>query len=262
MQMSENQFRYLKQFHRRKKLVIGCRILCIVLFLLLWEISTSAGWINDFIFSSPSRMCRCLVNAVSRQDLIYHVAVTLGETLFSFLIVTVLSILISMLLWSFPMIYDVLEPILVMLNSLPKSALAPVMIVWLGNNIKTVIVTGILLAIFASVISLTTGFYKTDDEKIRLMYTLGAKRRDILLKLLLPSSVPLIMSSMKVNIGLCLVGVIIGEFLAAKAGLGYLIIYSSQVFQMDMVMLSIVILCAMAVLMYQSITWISNHIRM
>ena len=261
MPMSEKQSQYLKQFHRRKQLIIGCRIVCIVLFLLLWEVSTSAGWINDFIFSSPSRMCRCMVKAVTSQNLIFHIAVTLLETLFSFLIVTVLSILISMLLWSFPTVYAVLEPILVMLNSLPKSALAPVMIVWLGNNIKTVIVTGILLAIFASVISLTTGFYKTDGEKIRLMYTLGASRKDILLKLLLPSSVPLIMSSMKVNIGLCLVGVIIGEFLAAKAGLGYLIIYSSQVFQMDMVMLSIVILCAMAILMYQGITWISNHIR-
>ena len=113
MQMSEKQSQYLKQFHRRKQLIIGCRIVCIVLFLLLWEVSTSAGWINDFIFSSPSRICRCMVKAVASQNLIFHIAVTLLETLFSFLIVTVLSILISMLLWSFPTVYDILEPILV-----------------------------------------------------------------------------------------------------------------------------------------------------
>lgn len=258
--ISKNQATFLRHYQKRKRFITAARVLCILLFLLLWEGCARIGLINDFIFSSPSRMFFCFLSAAKGQSLFYHIFVTIVETLLSFLIVSVASLLFAALLWFSKTIYEILEPILVMLNSLPKSALAPVLIVWLGNNVKTVIVTGILLAIFASTITLTGGFYKTDTDKIRLMQTLGAGKKDILLKLLIPSSIPLILSTMKVNIGLCLVGVIIGEFMAAKAGLGYLIIYSSQVFQMDTVMLSILILCFIAVLMYQSIALISRKI--
>lgn len=249
----DEQKRFLLQYQRRKRTIFTARLLLLLLLLLLWELCTQAGWINDFIFSSPSRMFRCFLTAVKQQALFTHIFITIGETLLSFLIVSLASLFFAAFLWSNKTVYEVLEPALVMLNSLPKSALAPVLIVWLGNNIKTVIVTGILLAIFASTITLTSGFYKTDPDKIRLMQMLGARKREILLKLLIPSSIPLIFSTMKVNIGLCLVGVIIGEFMAARAGLGYLIIYSSQVFQMDMVMLSILLLCMIAIGMYQGI---------
>ncbi len=120
-----------------------------------------------------------------------------------------------------------------MLNSLPKSALAPILIVWLGNNVKTIIVAAVSVAVFGAVMTLHNGFSGMDPEQIKLIYSLGGKRRDVLFKVLLPGSVPLIISNMKVNIGLCLVGVIIGEFLAARLGLGYLIIYGSQVFHCE-----------------------------
>ena len=259
--VSTNQKAFLLKYRRRIRLIRFSRFLLLAGFLLLWEGCAQAGLINDFIFSSPTRMYDCFLKAVNEQHLFYHILVTIGETLLSFLIVSAASLFLAALLWSCKTIYEILEPALVMMNSLPKSALAPVLIVWLGNNVKTVIVTGILLAIFASTITLTGGFYKTDLDKIRLMKTLGAGKRDILFKLLIPSSIPLILSTMKVNIGLCLVGVIIGEFMAARSGLGYLIIYSSQVFQMDMVMLSILILCVIAVVMYQTISMISRKIN-
>lgn len=258
--VSANQKAFMQKYRRWIRLIRFLRFFLLAGFLLLWEVCARAGLINDFIFSSPCRMFDCFLKAAGEQRLFLHIFITIGETLLSFFIVSVVSLLLAALLWSCKGLYEVLEPALVMLNSLPKSALAPVLIVWLGNNIKTVIVTGILLAVFASTITLTSGFYKTDVDKIRLMQTLGAGKRDILFKLLIPSSIPLILSTMKVNIGLCLVGVIIGEFMAARAGLGYLIIYSSQVFQMDMVMLSILILCVIAVAMYQSIALISRKI--
>lgn len=257
--VSPCQKAFLKQYRKRVFLIRILRIFLLTFFLLLWEICARTGLINDFIFSSPSRMAACFLRSVREQSLCYHICITIGETFLSFFIVSAASLILAALLWSGRILYEILEPALVMLNSLPKSALAPVLIVWLGNNVKTVIVTGILLAIFASTITLTGGFYKTDPDKIRLMHTLGAGKKDILFKLLIPSSIPLILSTMKVNIGLCLVGVVIGEFMAARAGLGYLIIYSSQVFQMDMVMLAILILCVIAVLMYQSIAIISKR---
>ena len=165
------------------------------------------------------------------------------------------------ILWYSTRLSEILEPYLVVLNSLPKSALAPLLIVWLGTGMNTIIVAGISVALFGAIISLYTGFRQVDEEKIRLIHTLGGSRRDSLFKVVLPGSIPIILSTMKVNIGLALVGVIIGEFLAARRGLGYLIIYGSQVFQLDMVITSILILCIIAMGLYQVIQGVEKFYR-
>lgn len=139
---------------------------------------------------------------------------------------------------------------MVILNSLPKSALAPLLIVWLGANMRTIIVAGMSVALFGSIMSLYAGFRETDPDMVKLVQTLGGGKGACLLKVVLPSSVPYLLSTFKVNIGLCLVGVVIGEFIGARKGLGYLIIYGSQVFKLNMVILSIVILCAIAAALY------------
>lgn len=183
-------------------------------------------------------------------SLLQHIGITLYETFVSFILVIVFSILTAILLWYSKKLSEILEPYLVVLNSLPKSALAPLLIVWLGAAPKTIIIAGMSVAIFGSILNLYTAFINVDQEKIKLIYTLHGKRRHALTKVVLPASVPAIISNMKVNIGLCLVGVIIGEFLAAKSGLGYLIIYSSQVFKMDWLLMSIILLCMMAMGLY------------
>lgn len=190
-----------------------------------------------------------------------HIGVTLGETLVSFLFVVAVGLLAALLLWYNKSIAEVAEPYLVMLNSLPKSALAPLLIVWLGNNVRTIIVAAVSVAVFGSIITLYTGFSETDPDKVKLIYSLGGTKKDVLLKVMLPGSVPQIISNMKVNIGLCLVGVIIGEFLAANKGLGYLIIYGSQVFKMDLVVMSIVILCIVSAVLYQGIAMLEQKIK-
>ena len=190
-----------------------------------------------------------------------HIGVTLFETLFSFLLVLLFSLLVSTLLWYSPKLSEILEPYLVVLNSLPKSALAPLFIVWLGTGSRTIIVAGMSVAIFGSIISFYTGFQQVDPEKITLIYTLGGSRRDAFSKVVLPGSIPILLSTAKVNIGLALVGVIIGEFLAARRGLGYLIIYGSQVFQLDMVITSIIVLCVIALGFYKSIQIIEHQIK-
>ena len=188
-----------------------------------------------------------------------HIGTTLAETIISFLLVTVFSLLISISLYFLPKTAKILEPVLVILNSLPKSALAPLIIVWLGTGIRTIIIAGISVAVFGSIINMYTGFSQVDEEKIKLIHTLGGTKRDVLRKVILPFSVPIIISNMKVNIGLALVGVIIGEFLAARQGLGYLIIYGSQVFQLDLLIMSIIILCIIAILLYQGINFLEKR---
>ncbi len=255
------QEEFVKMHRRHHHEIASWRTLIFVLFLVLWEVSARLKWIDSFFFSSPSRVVHCFAEQIKYNSMLSHIGVTLFETLFSFLLVLLFSLLVSTLLWYSSKLSEITEPYLVVLNSLPKSALAPLFIVWLGTGTKTIIVAGMSVAIFGSIISFYTGFQQVDAEKITLVYTLGGSRRDAFFKVVLPGSVPILLSTAKVNIGLALVGVIIGEFLAAKRGLGYLIIYGSQVFQLDMVITSIIILCVIALCFYKSIQVIEHQIK-
>ena len=195
---------------------------------------------------------------LKNRSLFLHIGITLYETFISFILVILLSILAAILLWYSKKLSEILEPYLVVLNSLPKSALAPLLIVWLGANERTIVVAGMSVAIFGSVINLYSGFCQADPEKLKLIETLGGHKKEKLLKIVLPSSVPLILSVMKVNIGLCLVGVIIGEFIGARKGL---VIYGSQTFRLTWVLMAIVILCIIAMLLYFALYLIEKQVR-
>ncbi len=256
--ISIEQTSYLRQIKRDAVLISLSRFLLLFSFLLLWECSSHYGWIDSFFFSSPSAIIGLFIEMCKDMVIIKHIAVTLAETLVSFLAVTVLSVLSAILLISLPNTAKVLEPFLVILNSLPKSALAPLIIVWLGTGMKTIIIAGMSVAIFGSIINMYTGFTQVEEEKIKLIYTLGGTKKDTLFKVILPASIPIIVSNMKVNIGLALVGVIIGEFLAAREGLGYLIIYGSQVFQLDLLIMSIILLCIISMCFYKIIQFVET----
>lgn len=239
---------------RREKIRVNCaRVLILVIFIAAWEVCAQSGIINDFIFSSPSRIVKCFVSMCADGSLFRHVWVTLYETFISFFLVIGIGLTAAVLMWLSRSFSKIIEPYIVVLNSLPKSALAPILIVWLGNNIRTIIISAISVAVFGTILTLYTGFMEMDADKIKLIKTLGGTRFHVLTKVLIPGNLAVILNTMKVNMGLSLVGVIIGEFLAANEGLGYLIIYGSQVFKLDWVMLSIIILCMMATLLYQLI---------
>lgn len=248
--MSVCQERFIREGIRRDRFVRIMRAAVLILFLGMWELSADLKWIDSFIFSSPIRIVSTFVRMAKDGSMFAHIGVTLLETMVSFFLVVFFGILFAVLLWSVDSLSKILEPYLVVLNSLPKSALAPLLIVWLGANRKTIIVSGMSVAIFGTILNLYTGFKEVSCEKEKLVYTLGGRRRHVLTKVVLPSTVPSAISIMKVNIGLCLVGVVIGEFIGAKSGLGYLIIYGSQVFKLDWVLMSIVLLCIIAMGLY------------
>lgn len=252
---------FIKEYKKEQSIISFARILLFVGFIIIWEALSYFKIIDSFFFSSPSGIILLFIDMCKNFEIFIHTGITLYETLLSFIIVNALSILIAILLLSFHSLNKITEPYLVILNSLPKSALAPLIIVWLGTGSKTIIVAGISVAVFGSIINLYTGFLQVDKEKLKLIRTLGGNKKDELLKVIVPSSIPIIISNMKVNIGLSLVGVIIGEFLAARCGLGYLIIYGSQIFKLDLLILSIIILCIIALLLYKSIDFIENRYK-
>lgn len=248
--MLSGQELYIKKLKQRKNLIQFLRFLILFQFLIMWEILVRCGVIDGFFFSSPTRIINCMKEMFISGELITHILTTLTETLVSFSLVTLLSLLLASIFWASSFLSDVFEPYLIILNSLPKSALAPLFIVWLGSGIKTIIVAGISVAVFGSVVTITSGFLTTDADRVKLVRTLGGTKWDIFQKVVLPGALPMLLSCTKVNIGLSLVGVVIGEFLASRQGLGYLIIYGSQVFKLDMVITSILILCAISMLLY------------
>ena len=248
-EISRHQKQYLLQYKKEKRLIFTARILLFVLFMGLWEMSARCGWIDSFIFSSPSLIGKTFLSMCRDQSLFSHIGVV------------ILGVGTAILLWCSPKTSRILEPYLVVLNSLPKSALAPLLIVWLGANERTIVVAGMSVAIFGSVINLYSGFCQADPEKLKLIETLGGHKKEKLTKIILPASLPLIISVMKVNIGLCLVGVIIGEFIGARKGLGYLIIYGSQTFKLTWVLMSIMILCIIAMGLYAVLNLLEKYIQ-
>lgn len=259
LSVSTAQKAYVRKHLLKTRRIRLYQLFILIGFIAFWEISTHIGIVDSFIFSSPSRVVKTIAEMTAHGQLFYHIGITLFETLISFALVNIVGLFVAVILWWNDSISKVLEPYLIVLNSLPKSALAPVFIVWLGANMKTIIVAAVSVALFGSIITLYSDFKAVEEDKTKLIHTLGGKKIDVLFKVVLPSNIPSLISLMKVNIGLSLVGVIIGEFLAARAGLGYLIIYGSQVFRLDWVIMSIVILSIVATGLYKILSYFEKR---
>jgi NitT/TauT family transport system permease protein len=260
MKLSLKQTRYIKRIKRNRILVLVTQILILLIFLILWELLSKYKVINPFIFSSPSRIIKTIITLFKSNNLIYHIWVTSYETIISFLITTFLSLIISIILYRSIFLSKVFDPYLTMLNSLPKVALGPIIIIWVGANIKSIILMSILISLIVSIQTIYNGFINTDKNKIKLLKTFGATKRDILFRVVIPSNYSVIINTLKINISMCLIGVIMGEFLTSKAGIGYLILYGSQVFNLDLVMSGIVILIILSVILYKLTKYIEKHL--
>ena len=241
---------FLRSVRREKGLVISLRIAVLVLFFALWELFAQTGVIDAFLMSSPSRIVKTTASLFATGNLLYHIGITLLETLLGFLIATVLGTAIALLLWLSERARKVAEPYVVVLNSLPKIALGPIIIIWFGAGMKSIVFMAVIVSVIVTIITMLSGFLATDKNKILLMQSLGASKWQMLKKLVLPSSLPTFISMLKINVGMAWIGSIMGEYLVSRAGLGYLIVYGGQVFKLDLVMAATVILCVLAGGMY------------
>lgn len=251
---------YKKKNVWNKVLVVSIQIALLVLFVVLWEVLAKTGAINVFITSSPSRIWATIKDLVSSKTLFTHIGVTLYEATLGFLIATFAGSIIAIILWWNTTIRKVLDPYIVVINSLPKIALGPILIVWVGVGTKAIVAMDILIMIVITIISMLNSFTSCDQSKIMLMQSMRANKFQILFKLILPNSLCDFISVLKINVGLTWVGTIMGEYLASKAGLGYLIVYGGQVFKLDLVMASTVILCVLAAIMYFVVAFIEKQV--
>lgn len=252
---------FKKQKRRRKILIISIQIFLLVSFIGLWELLASTGVINSFLVSKPSAIWELFITYLKNGEIFRHIKISLIETLLGLVIGTVLGLIIAVILWWFPLCSKILDPFLVVLNALPKTALAPIFILWAGAGIKGIVVVAISLSLVVTILSAYNYFSSIDEEKIKMMKTFGANRWQILTKLILPGNIPNILNIIKINIGMSWVGVIVGEFLVSREGIGYLVVYGGQVFRLDLVMMGVLLLGILALLMYLALNCIEKYYR-
>ena len=243
---------YLRRTRADARRVQVCRWGLLLGLITLWEVAARLSWLDSFIFSQPTRIFGTY-RSLFREDLWYHVGVTVSETLAGFLLGAAAGVLLAVVLWWSPFVSRVSEPYLVVLNSLPKIALGPVIIILAGAGTKAIVFMALAISLVVTVLEMLSGFRDTDPGALRMAATFGATKGQVFRKVVLPYNIPTLFDSLKVNIGLSLVGVIAGEFLVSRAGLGYLIVYGGQVFKMDLVMAAVIILAVVAALLYESV---------
>lgn len=249
---------YLKKQKIYNFLVILTQIFTLIFLILLWQKLVDFKIINSFITSSPKKVLETTIDLYLNNHLFHHIWITIYETLISFSLGTILGILIAIFLWYTPFIAKVIDPYLTIFNSLPKVSLGPILIIWVGANIKSIIVMALLISLIITITTVYNGFITTDENKIKLLKSLNANKIQILKYLIIPSNYPIIISSLKINISMSLIGVIMGELLVSKEGIGYLIMYGSQVFNLDLVITGIIILMILSYVMYLAVNYLEK----
>ena len=247
---SKEHKEYIDKIKRKKRIIVFFRCFILILFLIIWELLARTEVINTFLSSSPSMVVETTIGLFASGNLWRHILITLIEVLVSFFIAFVIGIGVASLLWSSEMLSKILDPYLTVLNSLPKVALGPLIIIWVGASVRSIIVMSLMINVFVTIINIYVGFAMTNEEYIKLLKTMGASKMQIFTKVILPANRKNIINALKINISMSLIGVIMGELLVSKEGLGYLIMYGSQVFNINLVITSVVILGILSYLLY------------
>jgi NitT/TauT family transport system permease protein len=251
---------YIQTLKKEKNRVRLYQILIFIVFFSSWELLSQKQWIDPLLFSSPSKIWTMLLVKIQDGSLIVNIGVTLTETVFGFILGTLLGTILAAILWWSPMFSRIIDPYLVILNAMPKVALGPILIVALGPGFTSIIAMGAIISIIITTIVVYTSFRDVDPNYLKVLHTFGATRFQCFKEAILPASFPTIISTLKVNVGLSWVGVIVGEFLVSSRGLGYMIIYGFQVFNFTLVLLSLLVIAVFATIMYQIVALIERKI--
>lgn len=254
-----------KDYKRKKKqynfLIRLTQLLILFLFILIWQILADRDIINTFIFSSPKKVLETIINLYKDKTLFSHIWITLYETILSFALGTLIGLTIATIMWLNKFIAKVISPYLTVINSLPKIALGPIIIIWFGSGIKSIVIMALLISTIITIINVYEAFISVDPIKIKLLNSLKASKFYIYINLILPESKNIILNTLIINISMSLIGVIMGEFLVSKKGIGYLIMYGSQIFNLNLVISGIIILSIIATIMYYLVLYFSKKQR-
>ena len=258
---SKEHILFLKKKKKEKHLIIFFQLFILLLFLASWELLSKYNIINPFLYSSPSKIIKTIISLFNNKELFYHIGITIYEVLITFFLASIIGIIIAFILWNNKILSKIIDPYITILNSLPKVALGPLIIIWMGARINTIIFMALLISLFTTIINIYQGFISVNENYLTMLKSFKATKLQIFFKVVFPSNIMTILSTLKINISLSLIGVIMGELLVSKKGLGYLIMYGSLMFNLDLVITSIFLLSIISYLMYIIIDKITVYIE-
>lgn len=257
---SEEHKLFLKRIKKEKIMVHLTQITIIILLFFIWELLAKLNVINTFLYSSPSKIFNTIISLFKDNSLFSHIGITIYEVFISFILSVLLSLIIATILWWNKFLSKVFEPFLTIINSLPKVALGPLIIIWAGATIKSIIIMSLTISLFITIINFYQAFISTNQNYITLLKSFNATKKDIFTKIVIPSNKENIISTLKINMSMNFIGVIMGELLVSKKGLGYLIMYASQVFNITLVITSIIILGLLSFIFYYLINFVEKKL--
>lgn len=257
--MSDDHKKYLRQKRNNKIKMYSWQILIFLIFLIGWQIITNLKIADPFIISSPKRIITTIISLYNSNNLFIHIYTTIYETAISFIISMLIGIIVASILWYFSSLAKIIEPYLTIINSLPKVALGPIILIWFGASTTSIIIMAILISSIVLIINIYNGFINIDESKIKLIRSLTHSKLKLFYYLIFPNNIPNIISNLKICISMSLIGIIMGEFLVSKKGIGYLIMYGSQVFNLDLVMAGVILLCIVATALYYLVYYIEKR---
>lgn len=254
----------LKSYKQKKKKekfwILVTQVMILICFFGVWEVAGRLKWIDNLLFSYPSNIVTSLWNQLLEGSLLFHTGFTVAETIIGFILGTLCGTALATLIWWSPFLSKVLDPYIVVLNSMPKVALGPLFIVGIGPNMFSIIAMTLAVTVIITTLVIYTSFKEVDPNYIKVISIFGGDKKKVYLKVILPASIPTMVSALKVNVGLAWIGVIVGEFLVSKQGLGYLIIYGFQVFNFTLVIGSLFVIAIVASLMYQAVSYLEKKV--
>lgn len=258
---SEEYKKFLKKIKRDNFLVFITQILIIIFFFIIWQILADKELVNTFLVSSPKKVFNTIIELIKQNNFWNHIVATLYEIIISFVLGNIIGIVFASILWFNKFLSRVFEPFLTILNSLPKVALGPLIIVWSGANTKSIIIMSLLISSIISIINIHNAFKTTDENKIKIVRSMGGNKLQLFTVVVFPSNIGSIIESFKINVSMCFVGVIMGELLVSKEGIGYLIMYGSQVFNMNLVITGVILLVILTIILYYLVYYIEKISR-
>lgn len=251
---------HVQRKKRLRRVVIGTQLIILVAFFALWEIAGRLKWIDVLLFSYPTKIFNQIGKDMLDGSIWPHLGATVGETIVGFLLGTLLGTALAAFIWWWDFAAKVLDPYMVVFNSMPKVALGPLFIVGFGPGFMAIVATTLSITVIITTLTVYQSFREVDPNYVKVIRVFGGRKRDIFYKVILRASYPAILSTLKVNVGLAWVGVIVGEFLVSKVGLGYLIIYGFQVFNFTLVLSTLVLIAVVATVMYQLVAYLERRL--
>lgn len=245
---------------RMRRRAFAGQIIAGILIIFLWEFLTRIGWLDSYYWSSPLTIVRTGWTAITKGTLLQDLAYTSGATIIGFILGTLAGSVIGLSFWWSGLYAKIAEPYLIAFNAVPKLALAPVLVIMFGIGFHSKVMLAFLMTVVVAAIAAHSGVKNIDRDLEKMLISLGAKRRHVFMKVVIPASMPWMVGILKINISLALAGTIVGEFISSRQGIGRMILYAGQVLNMDLVWVGVVSLSVLSIVMYLGTVWLERRL--